>query len=81
MGLIDYAVQRDKFQADGVTDGLDFPCGVCIHRHGTDMEEPCRTCDHNMRSVPDDEVPNDQGKGQTPQAAVPLDPPVGREGD
>ena len=22
---------------------------------------------------------NDQGKGQTPQAAVPLDPPVGRE--
>lgn len=23
---------------------------------------------------------NDQGKGQTPQAAVPLDPPVGREG-
>lgn len=27
-----------------------------------------------------DEVPNDQGKGQTPQAAVPLDPLV-RHGD
>ena len=24
-------------------------------------------------------TPNDQGKGQTPQAAVPLEPPVGRE--
>ncbi len=28
-----------------------------------------------------DVPPNDQGKGQTPQADVPLDPPVGREGD
>ena len=58
MALIDYAVQRDKFEADEVTNGFDFPCGVCIHRHGTDMDEPCRTCDYNMRSVPDDEVPN-----------------------
>lgn len=58
MGLIDYVVQRDKFQAEEVTNGFDFPCGVCIHRHCTDMDEPCRTCDHNMRSVPDDAVPN-----------------------
>ena len=26
-------------------------------------------------------APNAQGKGQTPQAAVPLDPQVGRDGD
>ena len=58
MGLTDYAVQRDKFQAEEVTNGFDFPCGACIHRRGTDTDEPCRTCDHNMRSVPDDEVPN-----------------------
>lgn len=55
MGLIDYAVQRDKFQAEEVTNGFDFPCGACIHRHGTDMDEPCRTCDHNLRSVPGEE--------------------------
>ena len=31
--------------------------------------------------LPANMMPNDQGKGQTPQADVPLDPPVGREGD
>lgn len=50
MGLIDYVVQSDKFQAEEATNGFDFPCGVCIHRHGTDMDEPCGTCDHNMLS-------------------------------
>ena len=62
MALMDYIVQRDKFQAEEVTNGFDFPCGVCIHRTGTDMDEPCRTCDHNMRSVPDEEVPNGEVK-------------------
>lgn len=29
----------------------------------TDMDEPCGTCDHNMRAVPDDEVPNAELSG------------------
>ena len=64
MGLIEYVVQRDKFQADEVINVFDFPCGVCIHRHGTDMDEPCRTCDHNLRAVPEED------DGKTPMARL-----------
>jgi hypothetical protein len=58
MGLLDYAVPRDKFLPDEVTNGFDFPCGICQHRHRRDTDEPCRTCDHNMRAVQDDEAPS-----------------------
>ena len=53
MSLRDYvAIPRDKFELQElVTDGFDFPCGLCKHRHGTDRDEPCRTCDHNINSI------------------------------
>lgn len=60
MGLLNYTVKRDKFEAEEITNGFDFPCGICVHRHGRDIDEPCRTCDHNLRAVQDDEAPNEQ---------------------
>lgn len=53
MGLSAYSVKRDKFEPEGGDLGLSFPCCVCLHRHGTDQVEPCRTCDHNINAVPD----------------------------
>lgn len=53
MGLHRYVVRRDKFEFNDPGGGfrLAFPCCVCIHRDGTDQEEPCRTCDHNANAV------------------------------
>lgn len=53
MSIESYIVRRDNFEAD--TDShLAFPCCVCVHRHGSDREEPCRTCDHNANAVADE---------------------------
>lgn len=43
-------VPRDHFEPE--EEGhLSIPCCWCIHRHGRDDEEPCRTCDHNCNAV------------------------------
>lgn len=53
-GLKKYVVHRDAFEfEDEDKYNLSFPCCICIHRHKTDMDEPCRHCDHNMHSVND----------------------------
>lgn len=51
-----YQVRRDKFVAEE-SGGLAAPCCWCVHRHGSDKDEPCRTCDHNCNSVPDEDKP------------------------
>lgn len=38
-GIVDYDAGQSEFSA-------------CIHRHLTDKEEPCRTCDHNVNAAP-----------------------------
>lgn len=55
MGLESFVVPRDKFELDEPKGGLSFPCCVCKHRNGTDRDEPCRHCDHNLGAVADDE--------------------------
>lgn len=47
---------KDKFELDDKNFGLAFPCNVCVHRHGTDRDEPCISCGHNLRS---EEVDNE----------------------
>lgn len=43
---------RDRFQVDEqFTRGLDFPCCVCQHRHGTDRDEPCSRCTNNVNAT------------------------------
>lgn len=55
MALIDFSVgDRDNFEVEGHDSGFCFQCCVCVHRHGLDSEEPCRTCDHNANAVQDD---------------------------
>lgn len=54
MGLSDYLVQRDKFVANQYG-ALSFPCSCCAHAGGDAQDEPCRTCDHNVNAVRDDE--------------------------
>lgn len=42
----------DQFKVDDrFISGLDFPCCVCQHRHGTDRDEPCNRCTHNMNAT------------------------------
>lgn len=53
MGIRLHEVSRDKFELDGDAMGFSFPCCCCIYRHGTDREEPCRTCDHNASAEQD----------------------------
>lgn len=48
-------VRRDKFEPDE-SSGFAVPCCWCIHRHNTDREEPCRTCDHNCNAAPDEDT-------------------------
>lgn len=52
MGLDNYTTRRDHFEPEEYGN-LAFPCCVCIHRHGSDQDHPCRTCDHNAKSVDD----------------------------
>lgn len=41
---------KDKFELDDRGFGLAFPCCVCVHCHGSDKDEPCISCGHNLRS-------------------------------
>jgi hypothetical protein len=52
MALSDYIVKSDKFvfDEDDRIGGLAFPCKICIHRHGSDRDEPCRSCGHNSNA-------------------------------
>lgn len=51
MSLENHIVTRDKFEAEDLGSGLAFPCCVCINRHGSDRDEPCNACDHNLNSI------------------------------
>lgn len=53
MGLDQYSQRRDHFELEECGN-LGFPCSVCIHRHGTDQDMPCRVCDHNANAKPED---------------------------
>ena len=57
MPLSDYVVQRDKFELDRyiVNNQMHFPCNQCIHNNKKHDVEPCRTCDHNIGAVPEDD--------------------------
>lgn len=46
-------VPRDKFEPEYQGRGFEIPCCWCKHRHGSDDQEPCRTCDHNANAVED----------------------------
>lgn len=63
MALNEYVVARDNFSLDeGHHDrGLAFPCSCCKHRSGTDRDEPCRSCDHNLNAESADEQLYDFG--------------------
>ena len=52
MPISDYVVQRDKFELNE----FGFPCHCCMHRSKPEYVEPCRTCDHNISAVPDDDT-------------------------
>lgn len=54
MPLKDYLVPRDKFEDDDWSE-FCFPCCCCKHRHGPCTDEPCRTCDHNIGAVDEEE--------------------------
>lgn len=44
---------RDCFALDHAFEmKFAFPCCVCTHRHGSDRDEPCRRCTHNMNAGP-----------------------------
>lgn len=54
MSLMEYVTPgRDKFEAEERDSGFAFPCSACKYRHGTDQDEPCRSCDHNSAAKPD----------------------------
>jgi hypothetical protein len=50
MGIEDYIVDNDKFEAENSL-GLYFPCCVCVHKNKTCLEPPCKFCGHNLVSV------------------------------
>lgn len=51
-GLKDWLCDGDKFEPEvGGISRLDFPCCACRHRAGTDNDEPCRTCGHNINAA------------------------------
>jgi len=42
---------RDHFQIDKAFETrLAFPCCVCVHRYGSDRDEPCCRCEHNLNA-------------------------------
>lgn len=47
-------VARDKFAPE--ESHFAVPCCWCKHRHGSDADEPCRTCDHNFNAIPAEEA-------------------------
>lgn len=45
------ATIRDYFKIDPAFETrLAFPCCVCLHRHGSDRDEPCNKCEHNLNA-------------------------------
>ena len=48
MSLKDYEVENDNFEVQEKHCGFAFPCGACKHCFGTDKDEPCRYCGHNL---------------------------------
>ena len=43
-------IATSKFEPDE-NSHLAFPCCSCKHRHGTDKEEPCASCGHNLNAI------------------------------
>lgn len=44
---------RDCFAVDPAFETkFAFPCCVCTHRHGSDRDEPCIRCTHNLNAGP-----------------------------
>lgn len=44
-------VLRDRFEVDpSFETRLAFPCCVCLHRHGSDRDEPCIRCTNNLNA-------------------------------
>jgi rRNA maturation endonuclease Nob1 len=48
MGLEDYKVESDKFEAEESGAGYGFPCNECKHRHKQASSKPCKHCGHNV---------------------------------
>ena len=48
MGIEKYIVKNDKFEVDDNEFPLGFPCCACKYRRGTDQDEPCISCEHNL---------------------------------
>ena len=67
MGLENYRVRRDHFEPDDAGAGLDFPCFICQHRHGTANEEPCIRCDWNLNAMEDDDLPDNASFSREPK--------------
>lgn len=45
------ATIRNHFEIDPAFETrLAFPCCVCLHRHGSDRDEPCDKCEHNLNA-------------------------------
>ena len=51
MALADYEVVSDKFEPPaGSVGGFAFPCCCCRHRDGSQYEDPCSQCGHNLNA-------------------------------
>lgn len=50
VGIEQYIVKSDKFEAPHSVAGFAFPCGACKHKNNTDSEEPCGSCGHNLNA-------------------------------
>ena len=48
MGLENYIVRSDKFEADEHGFAFSFPCCVCLNRNVKDTDDPCIHCGHNL---------------------------------
>lgn len=57
MGIEEYKVVRDHFEAR-LDLGYGFPCCACKHIDQKAHEEPCRSCDHNVNAVREDDPAN-----------------------
>ena len=73
MGIDEYRVPNDKFEHE-ICNGLDFPCDCCKHRHGTDIEEPCLSCGHNLNSTCEDDTETIVVLGKCDECGCAVDP-------
>ena len=47
--FVEEGVIRNHFAVDpGFESRLAFPCCVCLHRNGSDRDEPCCRCENNL---------------------------------